>query len=99
MMERTADATMEREGSQHASTAVDARAGRRAQVEESLATRVAGLTLLLGPAVAVAAAATLTMGDESLRAPAIFAFLLSIGCIAAAHRAWEARGVASRTQR
>jgi hypothetical protein len=101
MMEQAAGASLERAESAHAAASGAARTveshAESARLEERAATRLTAFILLVGPAVAVASAAALTLGDESLRAPAIAAFLISLGGTATAHRAWEARCAAGGT--
>ena len=97
MMERTAEATIEREDAQTARGSVESRAHAAARPEEGAVSGVvAAFTLTAGPLLAVGAAAVLTMGDEGLRVPAIITFLVSIAGVAIAHRTWDARCAAAR---
>lgn len=86
-MEQTAVA-LSREKGAHASE-LEAHAAESARAQVIL--RIATLTLVFAPAVAVASAAILTLCDEALRWPSIGVFVLSIGGLRIARRFVETR--------
>ncbi|UJR84960.1 Hypothetical protein I5071_70390 [Sandaracinus amylolyticus] len=78
-MDRSATATVERDETAE-STSAAARARRSARATW------AGVALLVGPAMAIVAAAVLATGSDGPRGPALIVFLIGLGATVTADR-------------